>query len=343
MKFVTQEKALPQAKQEREEMRNYDSWMRRSKLDVRIDPVFKYVFSRQVDETLKHAAYVIQTMLGIIVHTIKQMDRDSYNIHPNAKQVRFDSAFLVNEKTHVIVEMQRQHEINDNQRFSRYANVASMHALVAGNNKQTYREGSVFVITILGYGIANQERAKQENWLYRRYANGDKYCADEIIVPVELVGLQPLLKKDVDALTDLECLKLWLAYSHKKEYEGVMKKILDKKEDIKAMEKTLQNVMNSEEFFFTLLDIVDEYCDKEAELMYKEMYEEEQKLREEEKRLKEEQKQMLEEEKRLKEEEQKKRQEIEMTLDQVLSKLGMTQEDIDAFLSTKNTVDCHFK
>lgn len=71
--------------QEKEVIYTDNEWERRSKLDICKDPIFKYVFSRQVDETLHHAVYLIEIILGISIHSITQMDRDSYNIHPTIR------------------------------------------------------------------------------------------------------------------------------------------------------------------------------------------------------------------------------------------------------------------
>ena len=97
---------------------------------------------------MANAVFLIETVLGIKVHSIQPLDKESFSYGLSGKQVRFDCAFLINKKITVVIEMQAQPGKYDNQRYSHYANLISAENMVIGD---TYVEGSVYVITLLGY------------------------------------------------------------------------------------------------------------------------------------------------------------------------------------------------
>ena len=92
--------------------------------------------------------------------------------------------------------------------------------------------------------------------IYRKMENGMKYCADESIVSVSFVGLKDLLKEDVSELTTLECLLLWLQYSHCEEHQELMKAIRKKERGINQLEKSMQHAIRAD--YGSIKQIVDQ-------------------------------------------------------------------------------------
>lgn len=302
---------------------------RRKQLKISDDPVFKYVFAKGSEMSNNNAKFLMEAILQKKIHTITLLDRECFSAGIMGKQVRFDCAYLINQSITVIIEMQKHKKKNDNQRFSHYANLISTHNIKIGN---PYVEGSVYIITILDYKLSPYTSTRKPQRIYRRMMDGRKYCADEIIIPVEITGIQYLWQRDVNELTTIDALRLWMKYAHREEYADRIKMLREKEEGIDMLEKTMEHAVSATEEFFMLKDKVDAYYDqkdREYEIKkanqkkrkYKRKFEQEQLLRKQEQAKLEQEQAKREQEQMLRKQEQAKREQEQMLRNRIIHKL----------------------
>lgn len=224
---------------------------RRERLDLRIDYVMKYVFFRWTTESKQCLSFLLEAMLeDMKVHQLNELKEGDFTGTSVDAKMLVDGACRVNGKHIIIVEMQKDRNKDDFDRFVRYGcGIVQFRGRMAEN----YDEGMNLVIALIAYPLPKGMKNHTSPYMYYRTDHGDPVSKIHMILIVELAGLEPLLSKDAKALTKKERYCVWLAYGHEPKHREEMKKFIELEEGLKMGEQALLGISNEKKIFTEIM------------------------------------------------------------------------------------------
>jgi predicted transposase/invertase (TIGR01784 family) len=231
-------------------------------LDIRYDPVFKAVFTR---DTLKSRGALSGLISALIGRTVK-VETISANEPPiddiRQRYIRFDVACKTEKDELVNVEMSFNPDINELVRLEYHTAKLFIGQDIHGKDKRYNNLKEAYQITILAKKKFFNDENLTHNFLYYDPDTCVSLGGKTRIITVELVKTKPIVDKPVEDMTNAE---LWAVFIQYLTDEGKRTKIIEiinREEGIAMAVKTLGKFTQTE------LEYIQRYFKEKRELDY---------------------------------------------------------------------------
>jgi len=215
-------------------------------LDIRYDPVFKAVFTRDTRESRGALSDLISALIGrvITVETIIANEPPVDDLRQ--RYLRFDAACKTGKGEPVNVEMAFNPDAHEPVRLEYYAARLFTGQDVHGKTKDYNDLKETYQITILAKEKFFPDENFAHNFLYYDPDNRVPLGGRTRIITVELVKTEPVAGKPVEEMTAAELWAVFFQYLTDEEKRGKIVEIINREEGIAMAVDTLVNITQDE-------------------------------------------------------------------------------------------------
>jgi predicted transposase/invertase (TIGR01784 family) len=231
-------------------------------LDIRYDPVFKAVFTRDTSNSRGALSSLISALIGrsVIVDTITANEPPADD--QRQRYVRFDAACKTKKGELVNVEMSFNPGADEKARLEYYTAKLFVGQNIHGKEKKYNDLKETYQITILAKYKLFPDENLTHNFLYYDPDTRVSLGGKTRIITVELVKAKPIADKPVEKMTNAEAWAVFFQYLTDDEKRAKIIEIINHEEGIAMAVETLGKFTQSE------LEYMRQYIKKKRELDY---------------------------------------------------------------------------
>jgi len=233
-------------------------------LDIRYDPVFKAVFTKETAKSRTALSDLISALIGRIVEVETIIANEPSNDDTRERYLRFDIACKSEKGELINVEMSLKPSEYEPVRLEYHASRLFVGQDIHGKDK-TYNDlKESYQITIL----AKKKFFKDENFVHSfLFYDPDNHVSlgGRIrIITLELVKTEPVADKPVNEMTNSELWAVFFQYLTDEEKRDKIIEIINKKEEIAMALETLSNITQDEIEYARLCNLIKSELDLQS-------------------------------------------------------------------------------
>jgi predicted transposase/invertase (TIGR01784 family) len=215
-------------------------------LDIRYDPVFKAVFTRDTPKSKGALSDLISTLIGraVKVETITANEPPIDDLRQ--RYLRFDVACKTKKGELVNVEMSFNPDSCEQVRLEYYVGRLFSGQEIHGEAKNYNDLKETYQITILAKTKFFPDEHLTHNFLYYDPNTGVPLDGKTRIITVELVKTKPIANKPVGEMTNAEAWAVFFQYLTDEDKSGKIIEIINREEGIAMAVETLVNITKDE-------------------------------------------------------------------------------------------------
>jgi len=215
-------------------------------MDIRYDPVFKAVFTKETPESRIALSDLISALIGRTV-TVEAIIANEPPIDDiRQRYLRFDVACKTGKGEPVNVEMSFNPDADEPVRFEYYAARLFTGQDIHGKTKDYNDLKETYQIAILAKGRFFPDENFAHNFLYYDPDNRVSLGGRTRIITVELVKTGPVVDKPIEEMTNAEKWAVFFQYLTDEDKRGKIIEIINREEGIAMALETLANVTQDE-------------------------------------------------------------------------------------------------
>jgi predicted transposase/invertase (TIGR01784 family) len=218
--------------------------------EIRHDPVFKAVFTKDTSTSRVALSDLISTLIGhtVIVETITANEPPINDLRQ--RYVRFDVSCRTKAGELVNVEMSFNPKSNELARLEYYTSILFTGQEIHGDDKSYDDLKETCQIAIIGKEKFYPDEELVHDFSYRDSKTHILYGGKTRIIIVELVKTKPIVNKPVEEMTNAELWAVFSQYLTDPEKRAKIIEIIKRKEGIAMAVKTMTGFTQSEVEFF---------------------------------------------------------------------------------------------
>jgi len=218
----------------------------RAILDIRYDPVFKAVFTKETAESRLALSDLISALIGrtVTVETIIANEPAIDDLRQ--RYLRFDVACKTGKGEPVNVEMSFNPDVSEPVRLEYHAARLFVGQDIHGKDKNYDDLKETYQIAILAKGRFFPDENFAHNFLYYDPDNHVSLGGRTRIITVELVKTGPVVDKPIEEMTIAERWAVFFQYLTDEEKRGKIIEIINREEGIAMAVETLANITQDE-------------------------------------------------------------------------------------------------
>jgi len=218
----------------------------RAVMDIRYDPVFKAVFTKETTNSRTALSKLISALIGRTV-TVDAITANEPPIDDmRQRYLRFDVACKTEKGELVNVEMSFNPKTSEQVRLEYYAARLFSGQDIHGKTKDYNDLKETYQIAILAKGRFFPDENFAHNFLYYDPDNRVSLGGRTRIITVELVKTGPVVDKPIEEMTIAERWAVFFQYLTDEEKRGKIIEIINREEGIAMALETLANVTQDE-------------------------------------------------------------------------------------------------
>jgi predicted transposase/invertase (TIGR01784 family) len=215
-------------------------------MDIRYDPVFKAVFTKETPNSRGALSRLISALIGstVLVDTINANEPPIDDLRQ--RYLRFDIACKTDKGELINVEMSFNPDAGEPVRLEYYAAKLFTGQDFHGQNKKYNDLKETYQIAILAKERFFPDENFAHNFLYYDPNNRVSLGGRTRIITVELVKTGPVVDKPVEEMTNAERWAVFFQYLTDEEKRGKIIEIIKREEGIAMALETLANITQDE-------------------------------------------------------------------------------------------------
>jgi len=225
-------------------------------LDIRYDPVFKAVFTRDTEQSRTALSGLISALIGrtVSVQTIIANEPPIGDLRQ--RYLRFDVACKTGKGEPINVEMSFNPKASEPVRLEYHAARLFTGQDIHGEDKKYSDLKETYQIAILAKKKFFPDENFAHNFLYYDPDNGVPLGGRTRIITVELVKTEPVADKPVEEMTNAELWAVFFQYLTDERKRSTMIEIINREEGIAMALDTLVNITQDEKEFAYMTSLI---------------------------------------------------------------------------------------
>jgi len=237
-------------------------------LDIRYDPVFKAVFTKDTAKSRGALSDLISSLIGRIVEVETIISNEPSVDYLNQRYLRFDIACKSKKGEPINVEMSFNPKLYEPVRLEYYAARLFVGQDIHGKEKKYSNLKESYQITILANKKFFQDDNFVHNFLFYDPDNKVSLGGRIRIITVELVKTEPVADKLVNEMTNAELWAVFFQYLTDHEKRDKIIEIINRKEGIAMAVETLANVTQDEIEYARMTTLLKSEMDWNSDIEY---------------------------------------------------------------------------
>jgi predicted transposase/invertase (TIGR01784 family) len=233
-------------------------------MDIRYDPVFKAVFTKDTKESRGALSHLISALIGRAVNVEAIITNEPPVDDLRQRYLRFDVACMTKEGEPVNVEMSLNPQKSEQVRLEYYAARLFVGQSIHGEEKSFKDLKETYQIAILAKEKFFLDEELTHNFIYydpdARIPLGGKTR----IITVELVKTKPIVDKPIEEMTTAELWAVFFEYLTDEEKRAKMIDIINREEGIAMAVKTLSNITQDEVEYARMTTLIKSQLDYQS-------------------------------------------------------------------------------
>jgi predicted transposase/invertase (TIGR01784 family) len=214
--------------------------------DIRYDPVFKAVFTKDTPTSRSALSDLISTLIDRVV-TVERITANEPPINDlRQKYIRFDISCKTKEGEFVNVEMSFNPKPNELARLEYYTTIFFSGQDIHGNDKNYDDLKETYQIAIIAKEKFFTDKHLIHDFSYSDLKTRVSLGGKTRIITVELVKTRPIAEKPIEEMTDSELWAIFFQYLTDEEKRAKIVEIRNRKEGIAMAVKTMMGFTQSE-------------------------------------------------------------------------------------------------
>jgi predicted transposase/invertase (TIGR01784 family) len=224
--------------------------------DIRYDPVFKAVFTKDTSTSRSALSDLISALIGrtVAVETITANEPPINDLRQ--KYIRFDVACRTVEGELVDVEMSFNPGADERARIEYYTSILFTGQDIHGKDKSYNDLKETYQIAILAKEKFFPDKNLIHNFSYSDLKTLVSYGGKTRILTVELVKTEPIVDKTVEEMTNAERWAVFFQYLTDEEKRAKIIEIINREEGIAMTVANLGSITQNEVEFFRNLSLL---------------------------------------------------------------------------------------
>jgi len=225
-------------------------------LDIRYDPVFKAVFTKDTEISKAALSDLISSLIGraVTVDTITANEPPIDDMRQ--RRVRFDVACRTKNGEFINVEMSFNPDVDEPVRLEYYTGKLFTGQDMYGKDKEYNVLKETYQIAILAKGNFFQDENLIHEFLYYDPKTCVSLGGKTKIITVELVKTKPIVDKPIEDMTNAELWAVFFEYLTDKRKRAKIIEIIKREEGIAMAVTTLGSLTQNEAEFFRNLSLL---------------------------------------------------------------------------------------
>jgi predicted transposase/invertase (TIGR01784 family) len=215
-------------------------------LDIRYDPVFKAVFTKDTSSSRGALSKLISTLIGRIVAVEAIIANEPPVDDTRQRYLRFDVACKTEEGELVNVEMSFNPNADEQLRLEYHVARLFVGQGIHGEGKTYYDLKETYQIAILAKYKFFPDEELIHDFLYYDPKTHVSLGGKTRIITVELVKTEPVVEKPVEEMTNSELWAVFFQYLTDEEKRAKIIEIINREEGIAMAVETLSNITQDE-------------------------------------------------------------------------------------------------
>jgi len=236
----------------------------KSVLDIRYDPVFKAVFTKDTKESRGALSHLISALIG---HTVK-VETIIANEPPiddlRQRYLRFDVACRTEEGELVNVEMSFNPNENETVCLEYHAAKLFVGQEIHGEDKSFKDLKETYQIAILAKKKFFADKELIHDFIYYDPKTCISLGGKTRIITIELVKSKPLVEKPIEEMTTAELWAVFFEYLTDEEKRAKMIDIINHEEGIAMAVETLSNITQNEIEYARMCNLIKSQLDYQS-------------------------------------------------------------------------------
>jgi len=228
----------------------------RTVLDIRYDPVFKGVFTKNTAESRGALSSLISSLIGRTVKVEAIIANEPPVDDLRQRYLRFDVACRTEKGEPVNVEMSFNPKENEQVRLEYHAAKLFVGQNLHGKNKDYDDLKETYQIAIIAKKQFFPDEELIHNFLYYDPDNRISLGGKTRIITVELVKTNPIVDKHVEEMTHAELWAVFFEYLTDKEKRAKIIDIINREEGIAMAVETLSNITQDEVEYARMCNLI---------------------------------------------------------------------------------------
>jgi predicted transposase/invertase (TIGR01784 family) len=236
-------------------------------LDIRYDPVFKAVFTRNTSKSRGALSKLVSAYIGktVSVETIIANEPPIDDLRQ--RYLRFDAACKTEKGEPVNVEMSFNPKASELVRLEYHAAVLFTGQDIHGKTKNYNDLKETYQIAILAKTKFFQDEYLTHNFLYYDPGTGVSLCGKTRIITVELVKTESAANKPIEDMTDAELWAVFFQYLTDEDKRAKIIEIINREEGIAMAVDTLVNITKDEIEYARMSNFLKSKLDWQTEIV----------------------------------------------------------------------------
>ena len=237
-------------------------------LDIRYDPVFKAVFTRDTVNSRCALSNLISALIGrtVTVETIVANEPPVDDLRQ--RHLRFDVACKTGKDEPINVEMCFNPKASEQVRLEYHAARLFLRQDIHGKDKTYDDLKETYQIAILAKEKFFPDANFAHNFLYYDPDNHVSLGGKTRIITVELVKTEPVADKPVEEMTNAELWAVFFQYLTDVEKRGKIIEIINREEGIAMAVNTLVNITQDEIEYERMSNLIKSQLDYQSDMVW---------------------------------------------------------------------------
>jgi len=237
-------------------------------LDIRYDPVFKAVFTKDTEKSRGALSDLISSLIGRVVEVETIIANEPSIDDLRERYLRFDVACKSKKGEPINVEMSFNPKPYEQVRLEYHASRLFVGQDIHGKEKNYNDLKESYQIAILAKEKFFPDENFAHNFLFYDPDNHVSLGGRIRIITVELVKTEPVADKPVNEMTNSELWAVFFQYLTDPEKRDIIIEIINKKEGIAMAAETLSNVTQDEIEYARMTTLIKSELDYRSEMKY---------------------------------------------------------------------------
>jgi len=233
-------------------------------LDIRYDPVFKAVFTKDTAESRAALSALVSALIGRTVTVETIIANEPAVDDTRQRYLRFDIACKTGKGEPINVEMCFNPKASESVRLEYHAARLFTGQDIHGKTKNYNDLKEAYQIAILAMGRFFPDENFAHNFLYYDPDNRVSLHGRTRIITVELVKTEPVADKSVEEMTNAELWAVFFQYLTDEEKRGKIMEIINREEGIAMAVDTLVNITQDEIEYARMSNLIKSQLDYQS-------------------------------------------------------------------------------
>jgi len=236
-------------------------WNGKTVLDIRYDPVFKAVFTKDTKESRGALSDLISSLIGRTVKVEAIIANEPPVDDTRQRYLRFDVACRTEEGEPVNVEMSLNPNNSERVRLEYHAAKLFVGQNIHGEEKSFNDLKETYQIAILAKKKFFEDGELIHDFIYYDPKTRIPLGGKTRIITVELVKTKPIVDKPVGEMTAAELWAVFFEYLTDEEKRAKMIEIINREEGIAMAVETLSNITQDEVEYARMCNLIKSQLD----------------------------------------------------------------------------------